>query len=73
MLLMVADETNFGLEVFSPCLITEFANMAASLSGFSLIPCLHDLCTAPESAKPTSARHQDGVLVRKEPADQGST
>ena len=54
MLLMVADEANFGLEVFSAFLITEFTNMATSLSGFSLISRLHHLRTATKSAKPTS-------------------
>lgn len=58
MLLVIMDETNFGLELFMPSLITELTNVATSLFGFTTIPSLDNICSSPKGTESTFAWNQ---------------
>jgi hypothetical protein len=63
--LAIVNESNFGLEILLPLLISKLPDMPTRFSGFSLISCFDNICTSAERSEATLAWYQSRVLVSK--------
>lgn len=63
MFLVVVNESNFGLELFSTLLVPELANVSTSLLGLSSVPRLHSHSAVTECPIPALRGDEGGVFV----------
>ena len=71
--LVVVNESDFGLELFTTLLVSEFPNMSSGFLSFSLVSGLDGHSAATECTVPTLDRDKSGVLVPDEPSDEANS
>lgn len=70
MFLVVVDVAHPRLEVLSPLLVTELANMSTCLPRLSPISRFDDFSSSSKSTKATLSWHQSRILVREQSPDE---
>jgi hypothetical protein len=72
MFLRVVDKPDFGLEVFSPCLVSELTDVPACLSRLATITGLHHFCPTAKGTESALHGYESRVLVRYQLPDERS-